>query len=41
MNLTVLKNITTSIQKFAEVDVESKPCEMVVVRRKDKEAQII
>ena len=36
-----LKNITTSIQKFAEVDVESKPCEMVVVRRKDKEAQMM
>ena len=38
---TGLKNITTSIQKFAEVDVESKPCEMVVVRRKDKEAQMM
>jgi hypothetical protein len=38
---TGLKNITTSIQKFAEVVVESKPCEMVVVRRKDKEAQMM
>jgi hypothetical protein len=26
---TGLKNITTSIQKFAEVVVEAKPCEMV------------
>ena len=38
---TGLKNITTSIQKFAEVVVESKPCAMVVVRRKDKEAQMM
>jgi hypothetical protein len=38
---TGLKNITNSIQKFAEVVVESKPCEMVVVRRKDKEAQMM
>jgi sugar lactone lactonase YvrE len=38
---TGLKNITTSIQKFAEVVVESKPCEMVFVRRKDKEAQMM
>jgi hypothetical protein len=36
---TGLKNITTSIQKFAEVVVESKPCEIVFVRRKDKQAQ--
>jgi hypothetical protein len=36
-----MKNITTSIQKFAEVVVESKPCEMVFVRRKDKEAQMM
>ena len=28
-----------SIQKFAEVVVESKPCEIVFVRRKDKQAQ--
>ena len=38
---TGLMNITTSIQKFAEVVVESKPCEMVFVRRKDKEAQMM
>ena len=38
---TGLKNITTSIQKFAEVVVESKPCEMVFIRRKDKEAQMM
>jgi DNA-binding beta-propeller fold protein YncE len=38
---TGLKNITNSIQKFAEVVVESKPCEMVFVRRKDKEAQMM
>ena len=38
---TGLKNITTSIQKFAEVVVESKPCEMVFVRRKDKQAQMM
>ena len=38
---TGLKNISTSIEKFAEVVVESKPCEMVFVRRKDKQAQIM
>jgi DNA-binding beta-propeller fold protein YncE len=38
---TGLKNIITSIQKFAEVVVESKPCEMVFVRRKDKQAQMM
>jgi WD40 repeat protein len=38
---TGLKNITTSIQKFAKVVVESKPCEMVCVRRKDKQAQMM
>ena len=37
---TGLNNITTSIQKFAEVMVEAKPCEMVFVRRKDKQAQM-
>ena len=31
---TGLKNITTSIQKFAKVVVESKPCEMVFVEEK-------
>jgi hypothetical protein len=38
---TGLKNITTSIQKFAAVVVESKPCEMVFVRSKDKQAQMM
>jgi hypothetical protein len=38
---TALKNITTSIQKFAEVVVEAKPCEMVFVRSNDKQAQIM
>ena len=38
---TGLKNITTSIQKFAKVVVESKPCEMTFVRKKDKQAQMM
>jgi DNA-binding beta-propeller fold protein YncE len=38
---TGLKNIATSIQKFAEVVVESKPCEMTFVRKIDKQAQIM
>jgi DNA-binding beta-propeller fold protein YncE len=38
---TGLKNITTSIQSFAKVVVESKPCEMIFVRRKDKQAQMM
>ena len=38
---TGLKNITTSIHKFAEVVVESTPCEMVFVRGKDKQAQMM
>jgi len=38
---TGLKNITTSIQKFAKVVVESKPCEMIFVRRKYKQAQMM
>ena len=38
---TGLKTITTSILKFAKVVVESKPCEMVLVRRKDKQAQMV
>jgi hypothetical protein len=38
---TGLKNIITSIQKFAEVVVESKPCEMNFVRKKDKQAQMM
>ena len=38
---TGLKNITNSIQKFAEVVVESKPCEMVFVRRQDKAQMMV
>jgi hypothetical protein len=38
---TGLKNITTSIQKFGEVAVESKPCQMIFVRRKDKQSQMM
>ena len=38
---TGLKNITTRIQKFAKVVVESKPCEVVFVRRKHKQAQMM
>jgi hypothetical protein len=33
---TSLKNIPTNIQRFGEVVVEAKPCEMVFVRSKDK-----
>ena len=36
-----LKNITTSFQNFDEVVVESKPCEMIFVRKKDKQAQMM
>ena len=36
-----LKTIATSIQKFGEVVVESKPCDMIFVRTKDKQAQIL
>jgi hypothetical protein len=36
-----LRNLTTSIQKFAEVVAESKPCEMTFVRKKDKQAQMM
>jgi hypothetical protein len=36
-----LKTIATNIQKFGEVVVESKPCEMNLVRKKDKQAQMI
>jgi hypothetical protein len=38
---TGLKNIATSIQMFAEVVVESKPCEMTFVRQNDKQAQVM
>ena len=36
-----LKKITTSIKKFGEVVVESKPSQMTIVRKKDKQAQMI
>jgi WD40 repeat protein len=36
-----LKTITTSIQKFGEVIVESKPCELTFARKKDKQAQMM
>jgi hypothetical protein len=38
---TSLKNLTTSIQSFGEVVVESKPCEITLVRKKNKQAQIM
>ena len=38
---TTLQNITTSIDRFGEVDVESKPCELTFVRKKDKQAQMM
>ena len=36
-----LKTIATNIQKFSEVVVESKLCEMNLVKKKDKQAQMI
>jgi WD40 repeat protein len=36
-----LGNITTNIQTFGKVVVESKPCEMNLVRKKDKQAQMM
>jgi hypothetical protein len=36
-----LKTIATNIQKFGEIVVESRPCEMIIVRRKDKQAQMM
>ena len=38
---TNLKNLTTSIQSFGEVVVESTPCELTLIRKKDKQAQIM
>jgi hypothetical protein len=38
---TTLKKITTSIDGFGEVVVESKPCELTFVRKKDKQAQMM
>jgi coenzyme F420-reducing hydrogenase beta subunit len=38
---TSLKNLTTSIQSFGEVVVESKPCEINLVRKKNKQAQMM
>jgi hypothetical protein len=36
-----MRTITTSIQKFGDVVIESKPCELTFVRKKDKQAQIM
>jgi hypothetical protein len=36
-----MKTIATSIQMFGEVVVESKPCELTFVRKKEKQAQIL
>ena len=36
-----LMNITTSIQTFGEVVVESKPCELTFSREKDRQAQMM
>jgi DNA-binding beta-propeller fold protein YncE len=36
-----LKTITTSIQKLGEVVVESMPCELTFVRKKDKQVQMM
>jgi hypothetical protein len=36
-----LKTITTSIQRFGEVVVELKPCELTFAREKDKQAQMM
>jgi WD40 repeat protein len=38
---TGLKTITTSVQRFGEVVVESKPCEMVFIKKRDKQAQVM
>ena len=38
---TTLKNITTSIDRFGEVDVASKPYELTFVRKKEKQAQMM
>ena len=38
---TSLKTIATCIKKFGEIVVESKPCEMNFVRKKDKQAQMM
>ena len=39
--ITNLKNLTTSIQSFGEVVVESTPCVLTLIRKKDKQAQIM
>jgi hypothetical protein len=38
---TGLNTITSSIQKFDEVVVESKPCELTFARKNDKQAQVM
>ena len=37
---TGLKTIVTNIQKFGKVVVESKPCELIFARKKEKQAQM-
>jgi hypothetical protein len=39
--LSGLKTIVTSIQRFGEVVVESKPCETNFVRENEKQAQMM
>ena len=36
-----LKTIATNIKKLGDIVVESKPCEMIIVRKKDKQAQLM
>ena len=36
-----LKTIVTCVQKFGEVVIESKPCELTFVRKKDKQAHMM
>ena len=36
-----LKTIATNVQKFGEIVVESRPCEIIIVRKKDKQAQMM
>ena len=38
---TGLKTMVTSIQKFGKVVVESKPCELIFARKKEKQAQMM
>ena len=36
-----LKTIATNVQKFGEIVVEPRPCEIIIVRKKDKQAQMM